>query len=382
MTTYFDVHVLQTVPPSNVNRDDTGSPKTAIYGGVRRARVSSQAWKRATRMAFKERWGEERFGVRTTRVVRLVADAITASAPHIADPQVHAEAVFTALGMKLDKPRVRKGAEATDADAAPRSSYLMFLGRDQVEGLAQLAIRSVADDVKVTKKQVQEVLGQRHGVDVSLFGRMVADDKSINVDASVQVAHALSVHAVDPEFDYFTAVDDENVDDSGAGMIGTVEFNSSTLYRYATINLDALRHNLVGDEMTVEAVTAFVEAFTTCMPTGKQNTFANRTLPDAVVVMERTTQPVNLVGAFETAITGDAGQGRIEAASEAFVAHAHAVDDAFGTSARSTFVVRVGEQTRALAGLGTGGSLAELVEHVGERTRHALAGQPGGGDQA
>ena len=121
----------------------------------------------------------------------------------------------------------------------------------------------------------------------------------MNVDAAAQVAHAISVHPVETEFDYFTAVDDYlQADESGAGMIGTVEFNSSTLYRYATVDVNRLADNL-GDAVAARrAVEAFVESFVRSMPTGKQTTFANRTLPEAVVVMVRDSQPINLVGSL------------------------------------------------------------------------------------
>ena len=153
---------------------------------------------------------------------------------------------------------------------------------------------------------------------------MVADDDRPQRRRRRQVAHALSVHAVDNEYDYFTAVDDhKNADDdedAGAGMIGTVEFNSSTLYRYATVDVDRLRDNLGDAEATRRAVEAFVRAFVQSMPTGKQNTFANRTLPDAVLVVLRDTQSINLVGAFEDAITGR-DHGRV-ASRDRSVGHA------------------------------------------------------------
>lgn len=377
MSTFIDVHVLQTVPPSNVNRDDTGSPKTAIYGGVRRARVSSQAWKRATRLAFADLLPADRLGVRTLRVVRLVADEIARQDPTRDEGEAVelATAVLTATGLKIEKPRARKakeGEEPADFETAGRSQFLVFLGRSQVEQLARAALDAAARGEKVTKGSAQEAMGSGHAVDVSMFGRMVADDKALNVDAAVQVAHALSVHAVDAEFDYFTAVDDENEDDAGAGMIGTVEFNSSTLYRYATVNVSRLQENLGSPEVTTQAVQAFVRAFVMSMPTGKQNTFANRTVPDAVVVMERTGQPVNLVGAFETAVTATADTSRLSAASEALFRYSADVDSAFGTTPTSTFVVAVGDSTRSLGELGTTGSFDELVEHVGARASAAV----------
>jgi CRISPR system Cascade subunit CasC len=133
---------------------------------------------------------------------------------------------------------------------------------------------------------------------------MVADDPSLNADASAQVAHAISTHRVDIEYDYFTAVDDRAPEDNaGAGMIGTVEFDSATLYRYATVAVHELFGQLADNtEVTAHAMTEFTKAFVTSMPTGKQNTFANRTPADAVLLCIRTDQPINLVGAFEEAV--------------------------------------------------------------------------------
>jgi CRISPR system Cascade subunit CasC len=137
---------------------------------------------------------------------------------------------------------------------------------------------------------------------MALFGRMVADDAGLNIDASAQVAHAISTHRVNNEYDYFTALDDNKTDDdsAGAGMLGTIEYNSSTLYRYATVALHDLK-TYVG-ENTANAAAIFTKAFICSMPTGKQNTFANRTLPYAAYICLREDQPINLVGAFETAV--------------------------------------------------------------------------------
>jgi len=202
---------------------------------------------------------------------------------------------------------------------------------------------------------------------------MVADMADINVDAACQVAHAISVHAVDNEFDYFTAVDDrkEDADETGAGMIGTIEFNSSTLYRYATVDVDALHRTLGDAAATRAAVEAFLTAFARSMPSGKQNTFAHRTLPDAVLVRLRDTQPINLVGAFETPVRATHTAGRVEQAAAATAA----VEGAYGERPVASWVTQVGEKTAVLADLGKAVSFNELVTEVGEQVAVAL-GQP------
>lgn len=369
--TIIDIHALQSVPPSNINRDDTGSPKTAVYGGVRRARVSSQAWKRATRKDFETYLDRSELGVRTKRVVELMSEEIDRQAPDL-EPAQRVEissAVLLAAGLKLSKPRKGETEEA---------GYLVFLGRRQVESLAGLGVAAFRDDALATlnKKAVHALVKDRNAIDVSLFGRMVADVTDLNVDAAAQVAHALSVHAVDTEFDYFTAVDDHKNDDAeedaGAGMIGTVEFNSSTLYRYATVDVDALLRNIGDLEATVRAVEAFVRSFITSMPTGKQNTFANRTLPDAIVVTVREDQSVSLVGAFEEVVTSTDSSGRVRAAVAALVAYAGEICAAYGTEPVAVWTVGVGDRAAALDEMAPRMSFDRLVPAVGRTVRDGL----------
>ena len=326
MSLYVDIHVLQTVPPSCVNRDDTGSPKTARYGGVTRARVSSQAWKRAVRLMFLDLLDKEQVGVRTKKIVGMVAKEIDPASIKGAQGDLFdadsgepspeamklAEKLLTAAGLKIK-----------DAEKGTDALFLMSPG--QAKALVKV---DLAQKEKELKKACQEALMEAPSVDMALFGRMVADDPSLNFDAACQVAHAISTHAVQNEFDYFTAVDDcAPEDNAGAGHLGTVEFNSSTLYRYATVNACALEKNLHAD--TPQAIRAFVEAFVRSMPTGKQNTFANRTLPDAVVVMLREDQPVNLCGAFEKPVAAkeDEGYGYVEASKKALCDYAKQVQD-------------------------------------------------------
>ena len=176
---------------------------------------------------------------------------------------------------------------------------LFFMSPKQAEALAKLVVENVSD-----KAEYKAALKEFPSIDIALFGRMVASDPSINYDASAQVAHSISTHEVNNEYDYFTAVDDLSAEDNaGAGHLGTVEFNSSTLYRYATVNVRELVKSLCTD--TPKAVEGFVKAFLLSMPTGKQNTFANRTVPDFAYITVREDQPVNLAGAFEAPVRAD-----------------------------------------------------------------------------
>lgn len=360
--TFVDIHVLQTVPPSNLNRDDTGSPKTAIYGGVRRARVSSQAWKRAARLAFNDRLDPSELGTRTRRVVMMLANEITARGPELEDQASDlASMTLKTVGIEV---------KASKADQPEEAAYLVFLSRRQIENLAAAAIEAAsAKDVPKALRdaKVKQIADQDHSVDIALFGRMVTDQKDISVDAAAQVAHAISVHPVETEFDYFTAVDDTNTEDqSGAGMIGTVEFNSSTLYRYATVSVDQLAQNLGDATATSRAVEVFAEAFVRSMPTGKQNTFANRTLPEAVVIQVRDSQPINLVGAFESPVRETETAGRVKGAAEALRNEAREIERAYGEQPVASWVTRVGTDTASLDDLGPNVPLSELISALGE----------------
>lgn len=365
MSLSVDVHVIQSVPPSNLNRDDAGSPKTAVYGGVRRARVSSQAWKRAARRDFERYLDKSEFGVRTKRAVELLSKRIIEIAPELNETAVaKATAVLDAAGLKT------KAKRNAAADELELTEYLVFFSNRQLDQLAELAVES--GDAAPSKPAAKAILKSGNSFDLALFGRMVANDADLNVDAACQVAHALSTHAVTNEFDYYTAVDDKNPEEeTGAGMIGTVEFNSATLYRYATVSVGGLWDNLGDSEATGRAVEAFLRSFVQSMPSGKQNTFANGTLPEAVVVMVRESRAVNLVGAFEEAVTSS-GSGFVRGSCGQLVKHAKEIAEAYADEPLAAWVVRVGEQTAALDDLAERVSLDALVTNVGQLVRASL----------
>lgn len=302
MTTFIDIHILQDLPPSNINRDSNGTPKQARYGGVTRLRVSSQAWKRAARMRFHETMPREQQAVRTRRLVQLIADRLVERGTEPEKAMELAGVATTALGIKAGKK-------------AEELSYLLFFGQNQLDRLVDWILQVESGELTPSeaerKAAVMDILGEGHPLDVALFGRMVADLANLNVDAATQVAHAISTHAANTEFDYFTAVDDTlTSDESGAGMIGTVEFNSATMYRYATVALEQLQENLGGDEQTaVDGIARFIESWSLSMPAGHQNTFAARTRPALVALVVREDQPVSLASSFETPISGGRESG-------------------------------------------------------------------------
>lgn len=373
---YLDLYALQSVPPSNINRDDTGSPKTALYGGALRARVSSQAWKRAMREMFSDLLPEGQLGVRTKFVVPLIADRIDAKREDLADRSIEfAKAVLDATGIKSAETD-RKGSD----EGTLATGYLVFIANRELDDLADIAI-SWADggvDPKKpdgkSKKDVQSAFKGIQAVDIALFGRMLADASDLNADACSQVAHAISVNEISQEYDYFTAVDDCAADDNaGAGMLGTVSFNSSTLYRYATVNIDALMGQLESAEAAARGVAAFVEAFVKSMPTGKQNTFANRTLPNVVVASLRDDQPINLVAAFERPVYSERERSITQVAAERLVSCAREVEEAYSRPARRSWHVSYGIDSTTLDYFGEGMSFEALVGEVRESVEAALA---------
>lgn len=287
---FLDVHAIQSLPPSNINRDDTGSPKTAQYGGVRRSRVSSQSWKRAMRSYFNDKGDQSNVGIRSLNIVRYVADKI-----QTINPSLDESTAFELAEASLNKA----GVKTKDGKARA----LFFLGDKQATMLAHAAINKLDD-----KKSLQEILKNNPSIDIALFGRMVADDPSLNEDASAQVAHAISTHAVQTEFDFYTAVDDlAPTDNAGAGMLGTIEFNSSTMYRYANVAVHELSSQLKDKDTTINTLKLFVESFANSLPTGKVTTFANQTLPQALLIQLRGDRPVSLVSAFEEPVRSNTG---------------------------------------------------------------------------
>lgn len=201
MALTIDIHALQTLPPSLINRDDTGAPKSAVYGGVPRQRVSSQAWKRAIRKYFESEIDAESVGDRSKRLPEKIARKVQEHEGWDAErAQKEVAELFKAAGIKteVDAKRIKAlkdSEETTEEELAaaqyPQTKYLLFLSPHQIERAAEAII--AADGEKIKKKDALEILDTQHSVDMALFGRMVADDAAYNVDAAVQVAHALGI---------------------------------------------------------------------------------------------------------------------------------------------------------------------------------------------
>lgn len=328
---YVDVHAIQTVPPSNINRDDTGSPKTAQYGGATRARVSSQSWKKAIRTYFLNHGEQTNVGIRSLEIPRYVASKIRNIDNGITEEDAIEKAKKTLkdAGVKTNKEN--------------KTSALFFIGSRQAEELAQASIDGIDK-----KSDLQEILNDNPAIDIALFGRMVADDPKLNEEASSQVAHAISTHSVHTEFDYYTAIDDfSSANNAGAGMLGNIEYNSSTLYRYANVAVHEFINQMNNSETMVAALKLFIEAFAKSMPTGKVNTFANQTLPQALMVTVRPDRPVNLVSAFEKPIQSNEGYVKesIERLSREFSEVSKWVEEPYFTLAMNVEDVQTEQDT-------------------------------------
>lgn len=337
MSKFIELHLIQNFAPSNLNRDDTGAPKDAIFGGFRRARVSSQCFKRAIRLTSRDlaTIPAEHQGIRTKKLVQLLDRRLSELGR--SDSNSRIEAVLAASGLKVKEDG--------------KTEYLLFLGRNEIEGFAQIVhahwdelVSAAPSSEKKSKKDAKasappEVLKKAKAlldggkaVDVAMFGRMLADLPAANQDAACQVAHAISTHRVEREFDYFTAVDDEGgADEAGAGMIGQVEFNSATYYRYAVIDVAKLVGNLQQDkDLALSAVGAFVQAMVRAIPTGKQNTFAAHNPPSFVGVTLRNTHPMSLANAFEKPVWPKQDTALTGLSVQALASHDNQVSSVFG----------------------------------------------------
>jgi len=384
MKTLIEIHVLQNFAPSNLNRDDTGAPKDAFFGGTRRARVSSQCDKRAVRQFFDEKVREDVFStdelaVRTKRVYQAIVEALAGKR----DP---AETLAKAeIALSYVKLKVAEGG---------KTQYLLFLGRREISALAETidecwdqivaaeegdaekpkgkAKKAAANAApKEVQARIEAAFNGGKAVDVALFGRMLADMPEKNQNAACQVAHAISTHAVEREFDFYTAVDDLKPEDTaGADMMGTVEFNSACYYRYAVVDWAKFVENLQGDaDLAAKGLRTFLQGFVMAEPTGKQNTFAAHNPPELVAVTVcHDAAPRNLANAFETAIRAKAGESLTRKSAEALASKGRALDTAYPRKSQ-TFVLNL-----AKADLGGFGTEQTSLDAVLEATLKAVQG--------
>ena len=313
----IEVHMLKNYAPTNLNRDDTGAPKTCMFGGTQRGRISSQCLKHSWRRSpfLMDEVGHEKIGTRTRKLPELVAEKL-AEKGYSAELVEAAKKKITGFGNK-------DGKETTDGKTAQVIAY----SPADIEAVANLLAEkleqcsSPKDVEKLSAKDMQSAMKSSNTravtLDMALFGRMVTSEAFADVEAAMQVAHAISTNRVMMESDYFTAVDDliaGSTDETGSGMIGDIDYNSSCYYIYASLDTDKLLENLKNcddaEEIVKKAIPALIETMAFANPSGKQNSFAGHSLPAAVLVECRDRKvPVSYVNAYEKPVRafGDSG---------------------------------------------------------------------------
>jgi CRISPR system Cascade subunit CasC len=308
---FIELHILQSFAPSNLNRDDTNNPKDCIFGGVRRARISSQCIKRAIRL---HPLFETTTEVPTAERTRFLARALAQKLVEVGkseEESINAATHF--VGAILG---------GMDSKNEERSKVLFFVSAEEKQMLVQLILENWDDILqgKIDKnsspvKEFKKKFANRTSAPgVAMFGRMLAEDPLLNMDAACQVAHAISTHRANMEFDFFTAVDDlQESEETGAGMMGITGFNAATFYRYARIDFDQLVNNLDDLKLARKTVEAFLIAAAHAVPTGKQNSFAAQNPPSFLMAVAREDgMSWSLSNAFEKPVFAKSDQSLLE----------------------------------------------------------------------
>lgn len=362
------IHMVQNHAPSNLNRDDTGSPKEALFGGAVRARISSQCLKRSIRQSQVFRTAmADHLGMRTRRL------------PHEVRQLLEARGVEPEATEAIARKATIFGSDKESDDGTTRQ--LIFLGHDELteltDALLALYEENPAAFVKMKRDELERNVRSTlpRSVDIALFGRMTTSATFEDVQAASQVAHAISTTRVEHQFDYFTAVDDLKTDaddDHGAGMIGDIEFNSATYYKYFAIDAAALTENLGGDAETAQrAVVAFLRAAALTTPSGKQNTFAAHNLPDAILVeVSDAHVPVSYANAFVDPVRANASADVVSASVARLSAYAQDLGRAYGLKRERAALTTRGMTIDGAAAVET---LAELGEWLASRMVAAVA---------
>lgn len=374
---FVQIHMLQSMPPGNLNRDDTGQPKKCFFGGVTRGRISSQCLKRNIRLSdiFQEAFGGTTAN-RTKYLPRLVGDALSDTGAIPADEIEGVKAGIAAQFKKEAKGETDEG-DAKDAEATDVTPQLVFFPPPFAKKVASLvaALRKkhpkayaklIGRKDKRSKEEDKEAdaaiaafrdeafrAKESMSVDIGLFGRMTTSDLIADVEAACQVAHALSTHEALTEGDYFTAMDDRQgdfitsqVDGKGAAFLGsgdTVTFyNSAVYYKYLNVDTAALAEHLGSDSgnQARRAAAVLLQAAALATPTGKQNSFAAHSVPELILVeVSQKKQPISYANAFLEAVRGD---DLMRESAEALSAYCGSIAAAFAPSDTQRLLLAVG----------------------------------------
>ena len=282
--TRIEFHILQSFPVTCLNRDDVGAPKTAIVGGVTRARVSSQCWKRQVRLSLHE-FGIK-LGIRTKKVEGLFVQGCLNDGA--------SENAAVACGKKIAEELI--------------DDTLLFISESETKSFAEYAAKLDFDETKIKHNDLAKIAKKVinpavDALDIALFGRMVAKAQEMNVEAAASFAHAISTHKVSNEVEFFTALDDLQVEPGSAHM-GSLEFNSATYYRYISLDLGQLSQFLKAEDMK-KAIAAFVNALYVAVPSARQTTQSGASPWEFARIMVRKGQRLQVP--FETAVKAKDG---------------------------------------------------------------------------
>lgn len=295
MSRFIQLHILTSYPPSNLNRDDTGRPKTALVGDCTRLRISSQSLKRAWRTSdIFESNLKGHIGTRTKEMGIGVYKSLSKQGVSEKNAREWAKLIASQFG-KL------KSEKKTENDEDLHVEQLVHFSPEEELAIAELVAQLVTTATAPSEDDLTLLRKQHTAVDIAMFGRMLASSPAFNTEAAVQVAHAITVHKAAVEDDYFIAVDDLNngETDRGAAHIGEAGFGAGVFYLYLCINRELLQKNLGGDAvLTQQALNALLNAVTKVSPTGKQNSFASRAYAGFVLAEKGDQQPRSLAQAF------------------------------------------------------------------------------------
>lgn len=338
----YEIHMLKNYPPVNLNRDESGAPKSCMFGGTTRGRVSSQCLKRSWRTSplLSQTVGLEHLGLRTRQLPQLVADKLA----EMGVSQEYIEAVLP----KISGFGNKDGTENKDGNY---TAQIVFYAPEDIQAVAETVEKKLKEcqslkEVKALKgKELQEAVKGAEvrpiTLDMALFGRMVTSNAFRDVEAAMQVAHAISTNKLNMESDYFTAMDDllsgATMEETGSAMIGDTDYNSACYYLYASLDTDILQENLRytqdAEKLIQTAVPALIRTMALTNPSGKQNSFAGNVLPSAILIeCKEEKVPVSMVNAFvrpikpEPANDYDIVRGSIQALAD----QADAIQNSFG----------------------------------------------------
>ena len=351
MTTFLQLHLLTAYPASNLNRDDTGRPKTVMFGGKSRLRISSQSLKRAWRTSsvFEQRLGEH-VGKRTQRLGDQLLERLTNGG------------MEDESAMELTRRIAERFGKLKDAkdDHPTYIKQLAFVAPEERDAAFALADKAIGG-AEIADEEIDGLLLKSDSaVDIAMFGRMLADAPAFNREAAVQVAHAMTTHGVDVEDDYYVAVDDlkkREEEDAGTSFIGVQEYGAGLFYLYACIDTQGLLANLGGNvALAQDGVVSLIEAAATVSPKGKQNSYASRARASYVLVERGTQQPRTLAAAFLRPVSGTDVLGESIKRLDGF---RQSLDAAYGPNADASSVLRATPESAE-------GSLAAILSFARE----------------